>query len=48
LAGSVRTDEELSGKEFSSYLVPDVDLAPTGKDLAAEMEAEWVKDWSDI
>jgi hypothetical protein len=26
----------------------DVDLEQAGKELAAEMEAEWVKDWSEI
>jgi hypothetical protein len=29
-------------------LVPDVDLEQAGKELAAEMEAEWVRDWSEI
>ena len=29
-------------------LAPDVDLEQAGKELAAEMEAEWVKDWSEI
>ena len=26
----------------------EVDLEQAGKELAAEMEAEWVKDWSEI
>lgn len=29
-------------------LAPDVDLEQAGKELAAEMEAEWLKDWSEI
>lgn len=29
-------------------LAPDVDLEKAGKELAAEMEAAWTKDWSDI
>jgi hypothetical protein len=29
-------------------LAPNVDLEQASKDLAAEMEAEWLKDWSGI
>jgi hypothetical protein len=29
-------------------LAPDVELEQAGKELAAEMEAEWLKDWSEI
>ena len=29
-------------------LAPDVDLEQTSKDLATEMEAEWLRDWSGI
>ena len=29
-------------------LAPGVDLAQASKELAAEMEAEWLKDWSAI
>lgn len=29
-------------------VAPDVDLEQASKDLAAEMEAEWLKDWSGI
>jgi len=29
-------------------LAADVDLEQAGKDLTAEMEAEWLKDWSEI
>jgi hypothetical protein len=29
-------------------LAEDVDLGQASKQLAAEMEAEWLKDWSEI
>ena len=29
-------------------LAPDVDLKQASKELAAEMEAAWLKDWSEI
>ena len=29
-------------------LVPDVDLKQASKELAAEMEAAWLRDWSEI
>ena len=29
-------------------LAPDVDLEQASKELAADMEAAWLKDWSDI
>ncbi len=36
--------EKLSGQPV---LAPGVDLEQAGKELQAEMEAEWLKDWSE-
>jgi hypothetical protein len=40
--------KKLDGLTGQATLAPDVDLEQAGKELAAEIEAEWVKDWSDI
>jgi hypothetical protein len=40
--------KKLDGLVGQPTLAPDVDLEQAGKELAAEMEAEWVKDWSEI
>lgn len=40
--------KKLDGLVGQATLAPDIDLEQAGKELAAEMEAEWVKDWSDI
>jgi hypothetical protein len=40
--------KKLDGLVGQATLAPDVDLEQAGRDLAAEMEAEWVKDWSEI
>ena len=40
--------KKLDGLVGQPTLDPDVDLEEAGKDLVAEMEAEWVKDWSEI
>ena len=43
-----RTQKKLDGVVGHPTLVPDVDLEQAGKELAADMEAEWVQDWSEI
>jgi hypothetical protein len=45
--------ERMQGKKLDGLvgqptLAPDVGLEQAGKELAAEMEAEWVQDWSEI
>ena len=45
--------EETQGKKLDRLvgqptLAADVDLEQASKDLVAEMEAAWLKDWSDI
>ena len=44
---STRT-KKLDGLVGQPTLAPDVDLEQAGKDLSAEMEAAWLKDWSEI
>ena len=40
--------KKLDGLVGQPTLDPDIDLEEAGKELAAEMEAEWVADWSEI
>ena len=40
--------KKLDGLVGQATLDPDVNLEEAGKELAAEMEAEWVQDWSEI
>jgi hypothetical protein len=40
--------KKLDGLVGQPTLDPDIDLEEAGKELAAEMEAEWAKDWSEI
>jgi hypothetical protein len=40
--------KKLDGLVGQPTLEPDVDLEQAGRELAAEMESEWVKDWSEI
>lgn len=44
----MKRKEKLDGLVGQATLAPDVDLEQAGKELAAEMEAEWLKDWSEI
>ena len=39
---------KLDGLVGQATLAEDVDMEQVSKDLAAEMEAEWLKDWSEI
>ena len=40
--------KKLDGLVGQPTLAPDIDLEQAGKELAAEMEAEWIQDWSEI
>lgn len=40
--------KKLDGLVGQPTLAPDVDLEQASKELAAEMEAAWLKDWSEI
>jgi hypothetical protein len=42
-----RTQKKLDGLVGQPTLEPNVDLEQACKELAAEMEAEWVHDWSE-
>lgn len=40
--------KKLDGLVGQPTLSPDVDQEQAGRELAAEMEAEWIQDWSEI
>ena len=48
VAPEARQSKKLDRLIGQPTLAPDVDLEQAGRELAAEMEAEWVKDWSEI
>lgn len=45
---STQTKKKLDRLVGQPTLAPDVDLEQASKELAAEMETAWLKDWSEI
>jgi len=42
------TPNKLDGLIAQQTLVPDVDLEQASRELAAEMESAWLRDWAEI